>query len=144
MASQTPHTDRPAPTEKWSIPALHPEGRKIVLIEAVLTGLGWGFAPTFTWPLGGLTLWVALFFRDPVRVTPQGEGLVTAPADGLITLIQRVPVPRDMAGADGLGDGERVRVSIFMSEFDVLINRAPIAGSIKQVVYISGKYLYAN
>ena len=145
MASQTPHTDATMPTVKWSVPALHPEGRKFVLIAAVLTVLAWAFAPSiFTWPCIGLTLWVALFFRDPVRVTPQGEGLITAPADGLITLIQRVPVPREMAGPEGLGDGERVRVSIFMSVFDVHINRTPIAGTIKQVVYISGKFLNAD
>ena len=43
------------------------------------------------WLLIGLTIWVAAFFRDPIRMTPQGEGLVVAPADGLITMIERVP-----------------------------------------------------
>jgi phosphatidylserine decarboxylase len=97
-----------------------------------------------TWPLIGLTLWIALFFRDPIRVTPQGEGLIVAPADGLITMIERVPVPRELAGPDGLGDAPLVRVSIFMSVFDVHINRTPIAGTIRQVVYISGKFLSAD
>src|SRR3569832_404484 len=144
MASQTPYTAPATPTVKWSVPALHPEGRKFVLIAAVLTLLVWVFFPILTWPIIGLTAWVALFFRDPVRVTPQGEGLIIAPADGLITLIQRVPVPREMTGPDGLGEGERVRVSIFMSVFDVHINRTPIAGTIRQVVYISGKFLNAD
>lgn len=136
--------DPTAPAVKWRIPELHPEGRKYVLISAVLTILIWVFLPILTWPFVGLTLWVALFFRDPVRVTPQGAGLVVAPADGLITLIQRVPVPREMAGPDGLGDAPVVRVSIFMSVFDVHINRTPIAGTIRQVVYISGKFLNAD
>jgi len=139
--------DNPDPTSpvvKWRVPELHPEGRKYVLISAVLTFLAWLFVPILTWPFIGLTLWVALFFRDPVRVTPQGVGLIVAPADGLITLIQRVPVPREMAGTDGLGDAPMVRVSIFMSVFDVHINRTPIAGTIKQVVYISGKFLNAD
>jgi phosphatidylserine decarboxylase len=144
MASQTPYTHQATPTVKWSVPALHPEGRKFVMIAAVLTLLVWVFFPILTWPFIGLTAWVALFFRDPVRVTPQGEGLIIAPADGLITLIQRVPVPREMAGPDALGEGERVRVSIFMSVFDVHINRTPIAGTIRQVVYISGKFLNAD
>jgi phosphatidylserine decarboxylase len=133
------------PTIKWRVPDMHPEGRKYVFISGVITAvaylwIGWFLA----WPLIGLTLWVALFFRDPVRVTPQGEGLVVAPADGLITLIERVPVPRELAGENGLGDKPLVRISIFMSVFDVHINRTPIAGTIRQVVYISGKFLSAD
>ncbi len=129
---------------KWRIPELHPEGRKYVLISAALTLLIWCFVPILTWPFVGLTLWVALFFRDPLRVTPQGEGLIISPADGLVTMIQRVPVPREMAGPDGLGDASLVRVSIFMSVFDVHINRTPIAGTIRQVIYIAGKFLNAD
>jgi phosphatidylserine decarboxylase len=137
-------SDPTTSTVKWRVPELHPEGRKYVLISAALTILIWVLIPILTWPFIGLTLWVALFFRDPVRVTPQGAGLIVAPADGLITLIERVPVPREMAGADGLGDLPMVRVSIFMSVFDVHINRTPIAGTIRQVVYISGKFLNAD
>jgi phosphatidylserine decarboxylase len=139
--------DNPGPltnTVRWRVPDLHPEGRKYVLISAVLTLLIWLFVPILTWPFIGLTLWVALFFRDPVRVTPQGNGLIVAPADGLVTMIGRVPVPREMAGPEGLGDATMMRVSIFMSVFDVHINRTPIAGTIKQVVYISGKFLNAD
>ncbi|MDB5673931.1 MAG: phosphatidylserine decarboxylase [Sphingomonas bacterium] len=133
------------PVIKWRVPDMHPEGRKFVLIAGVVVLLGYLWLGWFlAWPLIGLTIWVALFFRDPIRVTPQGEGLITAPADGLITLIQRVPVPREMAGPDGLGDGALVRVSIFMSVFDVHINRTPVAGTIRQVVYISGKFLNAD
>ncbi len=136
--------DSATSTVKWRVPELHPEGRKYVLIAAVIALLVWVFVPILTWPFIGLTLWVALFFRDPIRVTPQGEGLIIAPADGLITMIERVPVPREMAGPDGLGDAPMVRVSIFMSVFDVHINRTPIAGTIRQVVYISGKFLNAD
>jgi len=133
------------PTIKWRFPDVHPEGRKYVLIAGAATLLGlWWFGWFVAWPLVGLTVWVAAFFRDPVRVTPQGEGLVIAPADGLITMIQRVPVPRELAGENGLGDAPLVRVSIFMSVFDVHINRTPIAGTIRQVVYISGKFLNAD
>ena len=134
-----------APTIRWRVPDMHPEGRKYVFISGVITVVAYLWAGWFlTWPLIGLTLWIALFFRDPIRVTPQGEGLVVAPADGLITLIERVPVPRELAGPDGLGDAPLVRVSIFMSVFDVHINRTPIAGTIRQVVYISGKFLSAD
>jgi phosphatidylserine decarboxylase len=61
-----------------------------------------------------------------------------------VTLIERVPVPIELAGPNGLGEAPLVRVSIFMSVFDVHINRTPIAGTIRQVVYISGKFLSAD
>ncbi|MEO6214617.1 MAG: phosphatidylserine decarboxylase [Sphingomonas sp.] len=133
------------PTIKWRVPDMHPEGRKYVFISGVITVVAYLWVGWFlAWPMIALTLWIALFFRDPIRVTPQGEGLVVAPADGLITMIERVPVPRELAGPDGLGDAPLVRVSIFMSVFDVHINRTPIAGTIRQVVYISGKFLSAD
>src|SRR3546814_1587653 len=112
-------------TVKWRFPEVHPEGRKYILIAgafALVSLFVWDFA---TWPLIGLAIWVAAFFRDPVRVTPQGDDLIVAPADGLVTMIERVPVPAEMAGENGLGEANRVRVSIFMSVFDVHVNRTP-------------------
>src|SRR3546814_19662511 len=96
------------------------------------------------WLMVMATIWVLAFFRDPVRAVPQDERAIVAPADGLVTLIQRVPPPREMAGPDGLGDQPMIRVSIFMSVFDVHINRTPIGGTVKSVVYISGKFLNAD
>ncbi len=130
---------------RWRFPSVHPEGRKFVLIAAIITFvLAWCAWETLAWPMGGVTLWVAAFFRDPIRTTPRGPGLIVAPADGMVTMIARVPPPREMAGEDGLGDQPMMRVSIFMSVFDVHINRTPIAGIIKRVVYISGKFLNAD
>ncbi|WP_230769892.1 phosphatidylserine decarboxylase [Sphingomonas sp. Leaf4] len=132
-------------TVKWRWPSVHPEGYKYVLIAAGITAFFAAMAwETLAWPMGLVTLWVASFFRDPVRTTPQGEGLIVAPADGLVTMIQRVELPPELRGANGLGDAPLVRVSIFMSVFDVHINRTPIAGTIRQVVYISGKFLNAD
>jgi phosphatidylserine decarboxylase len=142
-----PSLDKPpvtTTTVKWRFPEVHPEGRKYILIAGVVALLSlfiWDFA---TWPLIGLAIWVAAFFRDPVRVTPQGGDLIVAPADGLVTMIERVPVPVEMAGENGLHEETRVRVSIFMSVFDVHVNRTPIGGTIRQVVYISGKFLNAD
>jgi phosphatidylserine decarboxylase len=129
-------------TVKWRFPAVHPEGRKYVGIALGITLLLTILSKVLFWPLLGVTIWVAAFFRDPIRTTPQGEGLIVAPADGLVTMIQRVPIPREMVGE--LGDAPLVRVSIFMSVFDVHINRTPIAGTIRQVIYISGKFLNAD
>ncbi|RSU54314.1 phosphatidylserine decarboxylase [Sphingomonas sp. S-NIH.Pt15_0812] len=129
-------------TVKWRFPAVHPEGRKYTAIALGITLLLTIISKVLFWPMLGVTAWVATFFRDPIRTTPQGEGLIVAPADGLVTMIQRVPVPRELVGE--LGDAPMVRVSIFMSVFDVHINRTPIAGTIRQVVYISGKFFNAD
>ena len=142
-----PSLEKPAvgtTTVKWRFPSMHPEGRKYVAIAIAITLLLWLFLPILTFPMIGVTIWVVSFFRDPVRVTPQGEGLIIAPADGLVTMIERVPLPRELIGPDALGSAALVRVSIFMSVFDVHINRTPISGTVRQVVYISGKFLNAD
>jgi phosphatidylserine decarboxylase len=61
-----------------------------------------------------------------------------------VTLIQKVPPPPELAGPDKLGEAPMTRVSIFMSVFDVHINRAPVGGTVKDVVYVSGKFLNAD
>ncbi len=129
-------------TVKWRFPAVHPEGRKYVAISVGITLLLTIISNVLFWPMVGLTIWVAAFFRDPIRTTPVGDDLIVAPADGLVTMIQRVAIPRELVGE--LGEAPLVRVSMFMSVFDVHINRTPIAGTIRQVVYISGKFLNAD
>ena len=132
-------------TVKWRWPSTHPEGRKFGAGAAALTLfaflLGW---PTVGWLLVGLTLWVFAFFRDPIRTTPRSDKLIIAPADGLITMITQVPPPRELASAEGLPDTEYTRVSIFMSVFDVHINRSPVAGRVRKVAYIPGKFVNAD
>ncbi len=129
---------------------MHPEGRKFALISAfacaIAAFLAW---ETIAWPLAGLTLGILSFFRDPHRVTPRDDNYVVSPADGLITLIQKVPPPRELivddgASGPGMADAPLTRVSIFMSVFDVHINRSPISGTIRRVVYIPGKFLNAD
>jgi len=128
---------------KWRFPSVHPEGRKFALISAGITGLvaviGWG---TLAWLMLGVTAWVLAFFRDPIRTTPRNERYVISPADGMVTLIQCVTAPKELVAE--MGEGRFTRVSIFMSVFDVHINRTPIAGTIKQVVYVAGKFLNAD
>jgi phosphatidylserine decarboxylase len=135
----------PTTTVKWRFPSVHPEGRKYAVGVGAAALLAfivhWQFV---AWILVGLTIWVATFFRDPVRTTPRGDKLIVAPADGLITMIARVPPPPELRGADGLADGEYTRVSIFMSVFDVHINRAPISGRVKRIAYVPGKFVNAD
>jgi phosphatidylserine decarboxylase len=135
----------PTTTVKWRFPSIHPEGRKFVVGAAAITLfaflLDWDL---IAWLLTGLTLWVAAFFRDPIRTTPRSDKLIVAPADGLITMIARVPPPPELRGADALAESEYTRVSIFMSVFDVHINRSPVSGRIKRIAYVPGKFVNAD
>ena len=131
---------------RYRMPSVHPDGREFVVIAAAITALFWWIIDwdLVGWLAAGLTLWTAAFFRDPIRTTPAGEGLIVAPADGLVTMIATVPPPRELVGEGGLPDDAVIRVSIFMSVFDVHINRTPIAGTITRMVYIAGKFLNAD
>lgn len=101
---------------------------------AALTGWAWLF-----WPFLVLTLWSIYFFRDPPRGVPQDDGILIAPADGLVQMIVQTVPPAEL----GLGDVPLTRVSIFLSVFDVHINRAPCAGTVDVVAYRPGKFLNA-
>ena len=127
--------DSPLTTNvKWRFPSVHPEGRKFAVGAGAVTLfaflLHWQF---LAWLLVGLTIWIATFFRDPIRTTPVNDRMIIAPADGLITMITRVPPPPELRGPDALADPEYTRISIFMSVFDVHINRAPIGGRVKRL-----------
>jgi len=136
---------------EWNWPAIHPEGRKFGLIAtaislAIILLLDWEI---IGWPMLLLSAGVFAFFRDPERVVPQGENVIVAPADGLITLIGQVPPPPELQGPDGagmpgLGTEPVWRISIFMSVFDVHINRAPVGGTVRRLIYIPGKFLNAD
>ncbi len=118
---------------------VHSDGYKFLAIGAGITLLLFWLFPPLAWLMALLTAWVAYFFRDPPRVTPLREGLIVAPADGVISAIERVRPPAEL----GLGDGARIRISTFLSVFDVHINRAPVAGRIARSVYVSGRFLNA-
>ncbi|MGD0890415.1 MAG: phosphatidylserine decarboxylase [Terracidiphilus sp.] len=90
-------------------------------------GWAWGVAPVL---LAAFFLW---FFRDPQRTVPAGLGLVVSPGDGLVTETVSIATP----------DGPRQRISIFLSVFDVHVNRSPIGGVLTGVRYQKGQYLNA-
>lgn len=135
----------------WSWPPIHPEGRKFGLIAVGLSLIplllfDWEI---IGWPMLLLSAGVFAFFRDPERVVPQGDNLIVAPADGLVSLITVCEPPAELrlddgSGAPGLPDGPVTRISIFMSVFDVHINRAPISGTVERLVYIPGKFMNAD
>jgi len=140
-------SDSPLPTTtvKWRWPSVHPEGRKFVLVAGAITLVAFLFhLHVVDWLLVGLTIWTAAFFRDPIRTTPLNPKLVIAPADGLVTMVAKVPPPPELAGPDGLADFEMTRVSIFMSVFDVHINRSPVTGRVLKMAYVPGKFVNAD
>src|SRR3569623_172771 len=123
---------------QWSWPPIHPEGRMFGRLCAALSSfcafMAW---ETLAWPLGFLPFGILAFFRDPERVVPQGEGWILSPADGQVSLIAQVPPPRELQAMDGeagasLGAEPVTRISIFMSVFDVHINRAPVGGTVRR------------
>jgi phosphatidylserine decarboxylase len=118
---------------------VHSDGYRFLAIGAGASLLFFWLWPPLAWLLVLATAYVAYFFRDPPRVTPLREGLIVSPADGRISAIERVRPPAEL----GLGDEPRLRVSIFLSVFDVHINRAPVAGRITRSVYVPGSFLNA-
>jgi len=128
-------------SDSLKLPPIHPAGRPFVLGAVGLTLLFFLFGWTaLAWLGVVLSVWVAAFFRDPVRAVPQGEGLVIAPADGVICQIASEPPPADL----DMDPQPLTRVSIFMNVFNVHVNRAPMAGRIERIIYIPGKFLNAS
>jgi phosphatidylserine decarboxylase len=122
------------------IPTIHPEGYPFIGGFALASlVLFWVWSP-LGWIGTALTVWCALFFRDPVRVTPVRDGIVVAPADGRISMIAQVLPPAEL----GLGDRPLPRVSIFMSVFNCHVNRSPVAGRIDRIAYRPGKFINAE
>lgn len=106
-----------------------------LLIGALLTiGLAWAAPAGFAVAAGVVTLGIASFFRDPVRVVPVDPLHVLSPADGRVVAI-------DAAGREG--QVESSRVSIFLSVFNVHVNRAPVAGRVTDIHYTPGSFLPA-
>ncbi len=108
-----------------------------VLAAIVFFWLGWT-------PLGWLALvvaaWIAYFFRDPWRVTPSRAGLVVSAADGLVVAADRVPPPKELE----MGDAPMTRIGVFLNVFDVHVNRIPLGGRVKKLLYSKGKFLNAS
>ncbi|ALG83571.1 phosphatidylserine decarboxylase [Gordonia phthalatica] len=122
-----------------TVPPLHPAGIPFVAAPAAVALLGrnrkWIARPAMATAAAS-----ALFFRHPKRVPPAGEGLIVAPADGTIALVDdAVPMPEL-----GLGDQPLPRICTFLSVFDVHVQRVPIAGRVRSVVHTPGKFLSAD
>lgn len=123
-----------------TLPPMHPAGRPFVLGAAAATFV----LRRYSRPLGVLaglgTLATAAFFREPKRVPPQRDGLAVAAADGVVSLIEEASPPPEL----GLPELPRTRVSVFLSVFDVHVQRAPASGKVERVAYRPGKFVSAD
>ncbi len=119
---------------------IHREGYPFIAGAVVIALLLLSFSTVLGMLAVGLAIWTALFFRDPPRVTPLREGLVIAPADGVISQIGLARPPKEL----DLSDDPLLRISIFMNVFNVHVNRAPVAGQIQRIAYKPGKFLNAE
>jgi len=111
--------------------------------DGVLYALGLGVVATLLWLLTQsvalvlipvlLALFFLWFFRDPDRPIPTGPGEIVSPADGIVTASEWMET----------SSGNRLRLSIFLNVFDVHVNRAPVAGTVRAVEYREGGFLNA-
>lgn len=130
----------------YLFPYINREGVRFGIIALVIALLVvnaaffFGLAAWFAIPALLLAWGVFLFFRDPDRYPPDDENAILSPADGRICLIEKCKFPDSLED-----DTEHWRVSVFMSVFNVHVNRMPTAGKIKKLEYIAaGKFFNAS
>jgi phosphatidylserine decarboxylase len=120
------------------------EGLSFIVIAALVAAGVFGLALVrrswplwlFAFALALIALWVAYFFRDPVRSGERGERLVIAPADGKVVMITELNEPTFMKERS-------IRLSIFMNVFNVHVNRYPVSGIVRLVDHTPGRFANA-
>jgi phosphatidylserine decarboxylase len=114
--------------------------RELLIGSVVLAVLGLGLGLTTTWLLGLIVLpalvFLFAFFRDPHRPVPTEQHAVVSPADGVVSDITQLAHDKDL-------DGPAVRIGIFLSVFNVHVNRSPCDGTVLSVTYMKGKFINA-
>lgn len=125
-----------------SIPSIHKEGYIFVGIAAAITLFlaltDFDFLAIIALIL---TVWCYYFFRDPVRIVPDIDGVVLSPADGVVQSITKAPLPKEL---NIQTDTEYTRISIFLNVFNVHVNRNPVAGKVTGLHYHQGKFFNAE
>ncbi len=127
----------PGPAKKRAFP-IASEGFLPMAVSA--------FVALYLWALGlgdmalfflVVTVFLGFFFRDPERVPPEQEGVFVSPADGKV-------VEAGIVQDSEFGLGEALKISVFMSVFNVHVNRVPADGTVKEISYRPGKFFSAN
>tara|TARA_Y100001970_G_scaffold270733_1_gene365003 strand:- start:585 stop:1262 length:678 start_codon:yes stop_codon:yes gene_type:complete len=120
---------------------IHNEGWVYISISAIITFFTFLLFPTFQilgFFLLIVTFLIIYFFRDPVRIIPN-EDVIVSPADGEIVFIGESNLPKECKI-----EGKFYKISIFLDVFNVHVNRNPISGIIKNIIYVPGKFFRAN
>ena len=131
-----------ATTKKTLLVGTHPKGKPFIAGFLALTVLGYLIYSPIGCLFLTLTIFSIYFFRNPDRIVPVGEGLVLASGDGVICGIdEHVSLPKELDMH--AQDGNYTRISIFLSVFNVHVNRVPVSGEVLKEVYIAGKFLNA-
>ena len=135
-------------TSAYLFPHINREGLKFGFIALALAILFSVFAKgwllVFALPLYLLAYGVFLFFRDPERYPPQDPKAILSPADGRVCLVQECELPDSFAEIEKYKGKKFCRVSVFMSVFNVHVNRLPTEGEILKKQYVPGKFLNAS
>ncbi len=118
---------------------IHNEGWVYFVISCLITIIVIPFYTILGIFLAILSAYVFYFFRDPMRAIPNDE-VVVSPADGIVTYIGREKNPLE----DDIDQNTYTKVSIFLSVFDVHVNRMPIKSSISSIDYVPGKFFNAT
>ena len=119
---------------------IHKEGYIFIVVFAAVSFLFSSFSSTLGTIGFILTAWCMYFFRNPERHTPIIEDMIIAPADGIVQSVIEASPPAEL----GLGDKEMLRISIFLSVFNVHVNRIPIDGKVVTMHYNPGKFFNAS
>lgn len=127
-------------TKQPKRPIIHPEGWKFAFIFFVISLLAYmAYVPISI--IGFLlTLFTLWFFRDPSRNTTIDSNLIISSADGKVCLIDEACPPSEVS----MKQEKMKRVCVFMNVFNVHVNRSPVAGVIKDIVYKEGQFLNAS
>ena len=117
---------------------IHQEGWIYFIVSSILTIIFFAFFPFIGVFFLVLSAYIFYFFRDPIRAIPT-EDVIVSPADGLITYIGKSNAPKECNTKN-----QFLKISIFLNIFNVHVNRTPIAGIIKNIVYVPGKFINAT
>ena len=117
---------------------IHNEGWVYFISSLILSIITFPFFPIIGFFLLIISLYIFYFFRDPIRTVPD-ENFVVSPADGVVTFIDDSISPKEFKTKE-----KYIKISIFLSIFDVHINRIPMSGIIKKINYIPGKFTNAT
>jgi phosphatidylserine decarboxylase len=123
----------------FQIPKFSPHGKNIVFISLIVALAMSLFSNIFGVVVLSLSLFCIYFFRDPDRTTNTVDGAIISPADGVITFVGKVKIPEKFGVK-----GDAIKISIFLSVFDVHVNRLPVDGVIKKIIYSHGKFISAT